>query len=112
MKTEKQEGLQKYNPFLLLDAQSSAITLNYSLSGGPSSIESAPSSLESTSLVFSFGGNCIDFHLSRVLPSRGFDTLPSNFNHSLLLFILAALVVAVLFLRRINKNKRLSQLWA
>jgi hypothetical protein len=110
--TEKQEGLMKYSPFLILDAQTSAITHNYSLSSGPSTIVSAPSSLESTSLVFSFGGSCIDFHLSRVLPSRGFDILPSNFNHSLLLLILVALVVAVLVLRRVNANKRLSQLWA
>lgn len=110
--TEKQEGLMKYSPFLLLDAQSSAITHNYSLSSGPSRIESAASSLESTSLVFSYGGSCIDFHSSRVLPSRGFDILPSNFNHSLLLLVLAALLVAMLFLRRVNHNKRLTQLWA
>lgn len=109
---EKTEGLSRYSPFLSLDAAYSAITYNYTLGSGPAHIVSSASSLESTSLVVSFGGSAVDLHVTRVLPSKGFDMLPSNFNYIALVAILAGLAAAALVLQRMTQKKRLHQLWA
>ncbi len=109
--SEKEEGLAKYNPFLVL-SPFTALTFNSTLSGqGPSRIVSAATNLESTSLVLSFG-NGVDMHLNRALPSQGFDLLASDFNHALLVVILSVLALAVLMLRRAHMKKHLGALWA
>jgi hypothetical protein len=89
-----------------------ALTYNYTLLGhGASQIVSAPSALESSSLVLSFGGG-VDFHVNRALPSQGFDLLSSDFNHSLLVGILLMLALAVLVLRRMHQKKQMKTIWA
>jgi hypothetical protein len=108
---EKEEGLLKYNPFLVMSPYS-ALTYNYTLLGhGASQIVSAPSSLESSSLVLSFGGG-VDFQVNRALPSQGFDMLSSDFNHTLLVSILMILAAAVLVLRRMHQKKQMKTIWA
>lgn len=108
---EKEEGLTKYNPFLVLNPYS-ALTHNYTLLGpGATQIVSTPSALESTSLVLSFGGG-VDFHVNRALPSQGFDMLSSDFNHALLVVILLALAATVWFLRRMHQKKQMRTIWA
>jgi hypothetical protein len=109
---EKAEGLMRYSPFVLLMPEMSAMTLNYTMGGGPARIVSQPSSLESTSLVISFGGRGLDFHHKRVMPSKSFDQLPKDFNYALLILILGSLAFAVVLLKWAAKNKQLSQLWA
>lgn len=109
---EKEEGLMKYNPFLVFNPQMSSLTYNYQLLGhGVSHIVSAPSRLESSSLVLSFG-NSVDIHLNRALPSQGFDMLASDFNYTLLVTILVGLGLVVMVLRRMHQKKHLSTLWA
>ncbi len=110
--SEKEEGLAKYSPFLVLSPVT-ALTYNYALAGrGAARIVSAASNLESSSLVLSFGGGSLDLHLNRALPSQGFDLLASDFNHALLLSILSALGGAVLVLRRMHQRKHLGAVWA
>jgi len=90
----------------------SALTYDYALKGrGASHIVSAPSHLESSSLVFSFG-NGADLHLNRALPSQGFDMLASDFNYGLLVAILVGLGMIVVVLRRMHQKKHLSSIWA
>mmetsp|Transcript_27905 Transcript_27905/g.46903 ORF Transcript_27905/g.46903 Transcript_27905/m.46903 type:complete len:354 (+) Transcript_27905:263-1324(+) len=110
---EKTEGLAKYTPFLQLNPLA-AVTHNYSLPGGASNILSAESNLESSSLVFAFGGGRggVDLMVNRVMPSQEFDLLASDFNHSLLITILLGLAAAVLVLRRLQQRKHLSSVWA
>jgi hypothetical protein len=109
--TEKTEGLQRFSPFIMLGPLA-ALTHNYTLSGGVGEIVSAPSKLESSSLVLSFGGGAVDLHLNRVMPSMDFDLLSSDFNHMLLVAILLALATAVLMLRSAARRKHLGTIWA
>jgi len=108
---EKTEGLQRYSPFLALNPLA-AVTHNYSLPRGVSHIISAPSRLESSSVVFSFGGGAVDLHVNRVMPSQDFDMLASDFHYSLLVAILLALASVVLVLQRMQQRQALSSAWA
>ena len=72
-------------------------------------LASSPSmALESASLVMVFG---LDVFFTRVSPSKGFDMLSSEFNRSLLTLILGVVLVIVLVLRRMHKNKLISAAW-
>lgn len=106
---EKEEGLYQYNPFVHFNPLTS-VTYDNAIEGGIQKIVSSPTRLESTSLVLSFGG--LDVHFNRVMPSQGFDSLASDFNHPLLLLILASLAVAVYMLKTLSYNKTLNQNWA
>lgn len=68
----------------------------------------APSLLESTSLVFAHG---LDLFLSRVSPSRTFDVLSENFNKAQLVATVLALGVAILFARPAVNKKKLKEKW-
>ena len=105
---EKEEGLTQYNPFLQLSPLQ-AVTYDGVVEGGIHNILSAPTKLESTSLVLSFGK--LDMHYNHVMPSQGFDLLSSDFNHGLLFTILSALALAALVLRRLAKAKQLNAAW-
>ena len=72
-------------------------------------LHSAPSGIESTSLVLSAG---LDLHFNRVTPSEGFDLLSSDFNRPLLTLILLLLTVATVVLRYFARKKTLAQGWA
>ena len=105
---EKEEGLMMYNPYVILFPTQS-LTYDYTLENGISNIYCVASKLESTSLVLSIG--YIDLHFNRVMPSQGFDSLSSDFNHSLVITILLGIVVAVFYLRKLSKKKQLDDLW-
>lgn len=120
--TEKQEGLLRYSPYIMFNPFQ-AVTLNYNLPGGPvHNMISVPSSLESTALVFSFGGcshqstggrcSTLDYHANRVMPSQTFDMLASDFNYELLVLILLGLAIGVMMLQRAKKSKLLYSNWA
>lgn len=64
--------------------------------------------LESASLVMVFG---LDVFFTRVSPSKGFDMLSSEFNRSLLTLILGVVLVIVLVLRKMHKNKLINAAW-
>jgi hypothetical protein len=105
---EKEEGLMMYNPFINLFPTQS-LTYDYTLENGINRIYCVASKLESTSLVLSIGN--IDLHFNRVMPSQGFDSLSSDFNHSLVITILIGITVAVSYLRKLSKKKQLDDLW-
>lgn len=109
-KAEKEEGLQRYSPFVNFNPVT-ALTHNYTLSKGVATMVSVSSRLESSSVVLSFGGESLDMHLNRVLPSQGFDLLSSDFNHGLLVAILLGLATTVMMLRNMLRKKQLNSLW-
>ncbi len=114
LRSEKEEGLQKYNPFLFLSPYT-ALTFDYALNEGargPGHIMSAAAGLESSCQVVSFGGDGVDLQVNRAMPSQGFDMLASDFNHALLVAILGALGAAVLVLRRMHQRKQIGAIWA
>ena len=104
---EKDEGLMQYNPFLQLPPQSAA-TINGTISRLTGISCSPTMALESISLVFAFG---LDLFFTRVSPSKGFDMLSSEFNRPLLTLILSVMLVIVLILRKMNRNKVINKAW-
>ena len=80
------------------------------MQGKVHTIASAPSRLESSSLVLSFGS--LDVHYSRTMPSQGFDILASDFNYPLLIFIFAVMGLGLIVLKNMSNKKSLSTLWA
>lgn len=91
---EVEEGLFKYNPSLEFDG-------NWYLTharevAGIRNVLSSPTLLESTSLVFAFGG---DIFMTRVTPSQGFDVLGKSFSKLQLLLTVVALAVGVVILK-------------
>lgn len=66
-------------------------------------IISAPTDLESQSLVLAYGGP--DLFFTRTSPSRGFDLLPDSFSRSLLSVVVAGLLILYLVTERMAKKK-------
>ena len=86
------EGLTKYNPVLEFNPQ---WYLNHKREVvGIEKVVTSTAVLESTSLVFAFGG---DVFGTRVSPSFAFDVLGRGFNKVQMLMTVAALFVAVVF---------------
>jgi hypothetical protein len=101
--------LTQYNPFLSLQP-ALAVTADCVIHG-LSSLVSAPTRLESTTLILSYGG--ADVHYTRSSQaSGGFDSLKSDFNHPFLLLILAALAIICYVLRSLASAKQLRKAWA
>lgn len=110
--TEKEEGLQRYNPLVVFNPVQ-ALTSDNLLSGsGSLDSVAAPSSLESscTVVLFARGGSRGVRVLSHV-PSQGFDTLAEDFNHALLLLLLGGLGAGVLVLKSLHTRNTLRRLW-
>lgn len=59
---------------------------------GISHIETSPSLLESTTLVFAYG---LDIFSSRTMPSGSFDILSDSFNKAQLLLTMVGLIVGI-----------------
>ena len=100
--TEQKEGLRQYDeliPTVSLMSLSHASTVE-----GVKGIVSAPTDLESQTLVLAFGGP--DVFYARTSPSRGFDLLPESFSRVLLSIIVAALL-AVLFAIKMRVAKKI-----
>ena len=106
---EKADGLFKYEPYLQLDNLGSP-THNYSMAFGPFQIVSAPSKLESSSVVLSLSR--LDLHYNRVIPSLAFDLLSPDFNYPLLCIILAGLFVLVMWMMRVLAARKKAKAWA
>eukprot|EP00981_Chlorochromonas_danica_P005417 scaffold1091_cov164-Ochromonas_danica.AAC.40 len=109
---EKEEGLLRYSPYLLLNpVQSLTGPLGMEGTGSLHAL-TTPSVLESTCTVvlFSLFGSRGIRVLTHV-PSGGFDTLATDFNASLLVLLLSGLAVAVLVLRNLYLKNTLRKLW-
>lgn len=103
---EQEEGLFRYSPVLEFEpkhflSHSREVT-------GIKNILTAPSFLESTSLVFAFGN---DVFGTQVVPSGAFDVLGKGFNRIQLLLTIAALFVGVAFIRPIVRKKTVEGRW-
>jgi hypothetical protein len=105
---EAAEGLYQYNAFLFLHPFT-CLTSNHSLPiARNSGIAATATYLESTTLVLSYG---LDLFLTRTAPSQGFDILPSDFNHPLLIIIIVGMAFAVYALKKMVKAKVLRESW-
>ena len=71
-------------------------------------ILTAPSLLESTSIVFAYG---LDLFCTRVAPSGTFDVLNETFNKAQLVFTICGLAAAILATRPMVRQKRLRERW-
>ncbi|OJJ48401.1 hypothetical protein ASPZODRAFT_61779 [Penicilliopsis zonata CBS 506.65] len=103
---EAEEGLFKYHPFLEFDGKwyiSHARDV-----AGLSTVLSRPTLLESTSLVFAFGG---DIFASRVNPSQAFDILGKGFSKLQLVLTVVALAVGVVILAPMVRRKQINAVW-
>lgn len=90
---EAEEGLFRYAPFLDFDGK---WYLSHSRDvAGIKTVLSRPTLLESTSLVFAFGG---DVFGTRATPSQAFDVLGKSFSKLQLLLTVVALAAGVVFL--------------
>ena len=73
-------------------------------------VASGATRLESTSLVFTYGG--ADIHFTHTQSSGGFDILASDFNYTFLLLILLSLAVATKVLQVLYNRKLINRAWA
>lgn len=105
--SEKKEGLLQYSeliptiPFMSLSYHQEV--------EGVKGIVTAPTELESQTLVLAFGGP--DIFFTRTSPSRGFDLLPDSFNRYLLSLIVAGMFIATVVLQKMVAKKVRSQGW-
>ncbi|KAJ5104583.1 hypothetical protein NUU61_001930 [Penicillium alfredii] len=103
---ETEEGLFQYTPFLYFDGK---WYLSHARDvAGIKDILSSPTLLESTSLVFAYGG---DIYGTRATPSQAFDILGKGFSKLQLVLTVVALAVGVAILAPITRRKQVNTLW-
>ncbi|KAJ5832053.1 hypothetical protein N7474_000364 [Penicillium riverlandense] len=103
---EAEEGLFRYAPFLDFDGK---WFLSHGRDvSGITTVLSSPTLLESTSLVFAFGG---DIFGTRATPSEAFDILGKSFSKVQLLLTVVALGVGVAIVAPITRKKQINMLW-
>ncbi|KAJ3306854.1 hypothetical protein HDV03_003891 [Kappamyces sp. JEL0829] len=103
---DKEEGLLPYHPYLAIHAKDVA-SHGYSVFG-IRTIQSLPSSLESTSIVMASG---LDLFSTRRMPSRSFDTLSKDFSFLQLIASILALSLAVFYTGRQLEAKTIREAW-
>ncbi|KAJ5134563.1 hypothetical protein N7526_005928 [Penicillium atrosanguineum] len=104
--SEAEEGLFRYAPFLDFDGK---WYLTHARDvAGIKTVLSQPTLLESTSLIFAFGG---DIFGTRATPSQAFDILGKSFSKLQLLLTVVALAVGVSFLAPMVRKKQVNMLW-
>ena len=102
----REPGLPAYMPELKLPPES---ILNYNQSiTSANGIVTAPTGLESTSVVFVHG---LDLYCTSVTPSKGFDLLKDDFDYYVISSVLAALIIASYATRKLSQNKALKEAW-
>ncbi|KAJ2005747.1 hypothetical protein H4R26_001790 [Coemansia thaxteri] len=106
-KDEQAEGLLPYSPSLLLDPK--RVLSHRNVVAGIARIMSAPTHLESTSLVASYG---LDLFFTRTSPSGTFDQLSPSFSKVNLVVTTLALVVGCLLGGPMVRRKLTNQAWA
>ncbi|XP_045520266.1 ER membrane protein complex subunit 1 isoform X1 [Pieris brassicae] len=102
----REEGLIPYAPEVPLPSEAS---LNYNqTTHRVRAIYTAPSGLESTSLVLATG---LDIFYTRVAPSKTFDLLKDDFDYHLITIVLGALIIASYSTKYFASRKMLKQAW-
>lgn len=102
---EVEEGLTKYTPFLDFDSKW-YMTHTREVSG-IRRIESSPTLLESTTLIFAYG---FDVFGTRLAPSQPFDMLGKGFSKIQLLLTVVALAVGVMMLAPMVRSLQVATL--
>lgn len=102
----REEGLVPYAPELPLPAEA-VVNYNATLLR-LTRIHTAPSGLESTSLVLATG---LDLFYTRIAPSKTFDLLKDDFDYYLISVVLAALVLATYSTKYFAARKMLKMAW-
>lgn len=102
----REPGIPPYIPELQLPQE---MIINYNQTVGvPRGIITAPTGLESTSVVFVYG---LDLYCTRVAPSKGFDLLKDDFDYYVIASVLLALILASFITKRLSQKKALKQAW-
>jgi hypothetical protein len=104
---EQAEMLMQYSPRLPM-IRTSVLSYNLYLPK-IQGIVTAPASLESTSLVLSYG---LDLFYTRYMPSNGFDVLPDSFNKPLLVMLTTGLSAGLIAAKYGAASKMLKLSWA
>lgn len=104
---ELEEGLFKYAPVVEMDPK--AILNHKRELLGIKHVTTTPALLESTSLVFAYGG---DLFGTRVTPSMAFDVLAKGFSKVQLVGTILALGVGVGFVAPMVRRKQINQRWS
>lgn len=103
---EKEEGLFRYNPVVELDPR--GIITHERQVLGLERVVAAPSLLESTCLVFAYGG---DLFGTRVAPSLAFDILGKGFGKVQLVATVVGLAVGAAVVAPIVRRKQINAKW-
>ncbi|EPS34441.1 hypothetical protein PDE_09405 [Penicillium oxalicum 114-2] len=103
---EAEEGLFRYAPFLEFDGRW-YLTHSRDVTG-IKSILTGSTLLESTGLVFAYGG---DIFGTRTTPSQAFDILGKSFSKLQLVLTVVALTGGVIFLAPLARAKQVNMLW-
>ncbi|XP_065173919.1 LOW QUALITY PROTEIN: ER membrane protein complex subunit 1-like [Atheta coriaria] len=106
MPSNPEEGTIPYMPELPVQTEN-MINYNQTL-GRITGIQVSPAKLESTSLVVVWG---MDLFYTRVTPSKSFDVLKEDFDHWLIVMVLAALTLASYVSKKLSRRKALKQMW-
>ena len=104
---EKEEGLFKYTP--VIDIEPKAVLTHERKMLGLKQIATTSSMLESTSLVFAYGG---DLFGTRVTPSMPFDILGKGFGKIQLVLTIVALTVGTVVVAPMVRRKQINSRWA
>ena len=75
-----------------------------------SSIQSTAANLESQTLVIAYGGP--DVFFTRYAPSKGFDSLPENFNKFAIILLVVALYLVLQTLKKMSEKKFVKLGWS
>jgi hypothetical protein len=105
--SEKKEGLMQYAE-LIPTVSYTSLSYHQTVES-VQSIISAPTDLESQSLILAFGGP--DIFFARTSPSRGFDLLPDSFNRILLSVVVVGLLALLITVQRMVSKKVRKQAW-
>ena len=102
----REPGLPPYVPELVFPPE---VILNYNQSlTRIKGIATAPTGLESTSVVLVFG---LDMYCNRVNPSKGFDLLKDDFDYFVIASVLVGLMAAAYITRKLSQRKMLKSAW-
>ncbi|KAG2691845.1 hypothetical protein I3760_08G025100 [Carya illinoinensis] len=103
---EKEEGIIPLSDSLPIIPQS---YVTHALKvEGLRGIVTLPTKLESTTLVFAHG---VDLFLTRIAPSRTYDSLTEDFSYALLLLTIVALIAAIFVTWVLSEKKELQEKW-
>jgi len=104
--SDREEGLIPYQPQIPVVPEW-MLSYNQTISN-VHSVYTAPTALESTSLVFATG---LDLFFTRTQPSKQFDVLKDDFDHLLISSVVIGMFVCVFIIKRFAQMKQLQKAW-